>query len=121
MSSPASSTKTMYVRLTPRWHPLRFHPVQSRLWKSPARFKTIHAGRRSGKTELAKRYLVLCLHDCLKNRREWTDPRFFAAGPVRDQTKRIFWGDLKRMIPESWRRRTYEGDLCIITKWGAEA
>jgi hypothetical protein len=46
--------------LPARWQPLRPHVVQSQLWHSTARFRVVPAGRRSGKTELAKRRLVLC-------------------------------------------------------------
>jgi len=109
------------LRLTPRWRPLRYHREQSRLWYSLARFKTIRAGRRGGKTELAKRKLVKSLRDCLQNPdRPWDDPRFFAGAPVRDQAKKIFWNDLKSLVPRSWVSRVYDGDLCIRTRWNAE-
>ena len=35
--------------LPPRWEPMRPHAEQHRLWTSPARFKVVPAGRRSGK------------------------------------------------------------------------
>jgi hypothetical protein len=45
--------------LTARWTPLTYHAEQNRLKnKSKARFRVVPAGRRSGKTELAKRFLV---------------------------------------------------------------
>ena len=44
--------------LTPRWYPLREHAEQLRLLRSPARFRVVAAGRRSGKTERGKRRLV---------------------------------------------------------------
>lgn len=80
---------------TPRWTPLRYHPVQAKLWRSTARFNTVAAGRRSGKTELAKRKVV---------KAAWAgttfdDPRFFCGAPTRDQAKRIFWDDLKALSP----------------------
>src|ERR1700722_4764891 len=43
---------------TRRWVELRPHAEQLRLWHNQARFKLVPAGRRSGKTELAKRRLV---------------------------------------------------------------
>src|SRR5690349_58188 len=94
------------LKLTPRWRPLRYHPEQCRLERSPARFKIVPAGRRSGKTEIAKRELVLSLWDCYVKPRPWDDPRFFAAGPTRDQAKRIFWKDVKALTPPAWVAKT---------------
>jgi hypothetical protein len=108
------------LKLTPRWQPLRFHPEQCRLEESAARFKIVPAGRRSGKTEIAKRKSTLELWDCYVNPRPWPDPRFFCAAPTRDQAKRIFWKDFKALVPPRWVAKTYESDLCLITKWGAE-
>jgi len=78
-----------------RMYPLRAHPTQYRLATSTARFCVVPAGRRSGKTELAKRKLVKAAYAGTK----FTDARFFAGAPTRDQAKRIFWNDLKAMIP----------------------
>jgi hypothetical protein len=52
--------------------------------------------------------------------RPWPDPRYFAAAPTRDQAKRIFWKDLKALVPPGWIKRTYESDLCLITGFGSE-
>ncbi|MEC4606535.1 hypothetical protein, partial [Bacillus paranthracis] len=53
------------------------------------RFKVVPAGRRSGKTERAKRFVV---------REALRDPGpYFVAAPTRDQVKRIYWNDLKRL------------------------
>lgn len=113
--------KTRTLKLTKRWTPLRYHPEQSRLWQSKARFKVVPAGRRSGKTEIAKRHLVLSLWRDRTHRKPWADPRYFAAAPTRDQAKRIWWSDLKRMIPASWLAfPPLEGELKIVTKWGSE-
>ena len=77
--------------LTPRWTPLRYHPMQQSYWSSGHRFNTVPAGRRSGKTELAKRKLV---KSALAGT-PFDPPRFFAGAPTREQAKRIFWDDLK--------------------------
>lgn len=72
-----------------RWYPLTFHPVQARLATDHARFKVVAAGRRSGKTEHAKRYVV---------KQALTNPlHYFIAAPTRDQVKRIYWNDLKEL------------------------
>jgi hypothetical protein len=70
-----------------RWYPLKEHPIQSALVNDDVRFKVVPAGRRSGKTERAKRYIV---------REAMSKPgHYFVAAPTRDQVKRIYWGDLK--------------------------
>lgn len=103
--------------LTPRWYQLRPHPVQHRLVISKARFKVVPAGRRSGKTERAKRNIVR--QALLEDR--WPDARFFAAAPTRDQAKQIYWQDLKRMVP-SWAlaETPRESELMIRMVNGAE-
>ena len=106
--------------LTPRWYPLIPHPEHLRLINSPARFKVVPAGRRSGKTERAKRNLII---QALKESAEgkYGDYRYFAAGPTRDQAKQIFWNDLKAMIPKSLiGGRIRESELAIPLITGAE-
>lgn len=87
-----------------------------RLWTEGKRFAVAPSGRRSGKTELAKRKLVVSL----AKKRPWPDPRYFAAAPTREQAKRIFWKDLKALTPPEWIKKVYETDLCIGTKSGSE-
>jgi hypothetical protein len=68
----------------------------------------VPAGRRSGKTEIiGKRKLILAALNAHRKDlpfwyRPWPDPRFFAAAPTRDQVKRIYWQDLKNMIPSRY-------------------
>jgi len=76
----------------------------------------VPAGRRSGKTELAKRRLVTSL----PVKKDWPDPRYFAAAPTRMQAKMIFWKDLKALVPESWVARISESELRIETRFGSE-
>ena len=72
-----------------RWYPLRDHPVQRALVEDEVRFKVVPAGRRSGKTERVKRYMA---------RAAMQDPgNYFIAAPTRDQVKRIYWNDMKRL------------------------
>lgn len=101
-----------------RLYPLRSHPIHTRVRKEPYRFKVIPAGRRSGKTELAKRQLVISL---LSAYTSWDDPRYFAGAPTRDQAKRIYWSDLKAMVPKSlYSRAPRETDLTISSINGGE-
>jgi hypothetical protein len=81
----------MSDRHVARWYPLIDHPVQVALINEDVRFKVVPAGRRSGKTERAKRFIVkqaLAVPD-----------RYFVAAPTRDQVKRIYWQDLKLLSP----------------------
>ncbi len=103
--------------LTLRWTPLRYHPTQQAYWASPYRFNTVPAGRRSGKTELAKRKLV---KRALAGT-AFDPPRFFAGAPTREQAKRIFWDDLKALVPRHLlRARPSEVDLMIPLINGAQ-
>tara|TARA_R110000764_G_scaffold216959_1_gene303990 strand:- start:1442 stop:2758 length:1317 start_codon:yes stop_codon:yes gene_type:complete len=72
-----------------RWYELKDHPVQLALVdavKDGVRFPLVPAGRRSGKTERFKRFLV--------KQANKTVGAYFAAAPTHDQAKKIFWDDL---------------------------
>jgi hypothetical protein len=86
------------MKLGPRWTKLRHHPEQWRLWTSRARFRVVPAGRRSGKTELAKRFGVLqaCIED------EIADLRIGFGAPTHDQARDLYWEDLKALVPREF-------------------
>lgn len=95
---------------------MRPHAAQQAYRGSPARFNVVPAGRRSGKTELAKRKLVRAAlfgsdHD---------RPRYFAAAPTRDQAKRIYWTDLKALMPKQFVVDVSETELRISLVTNAE-
>src|SRR5690606_39780609 len=76
------------------------HPKQAAYYLSEARFNVCPAGRRSGKTAIAKRRLR-------RKALAWDGPlgtRFIAAAPTAAQAKRIYWSDMKLMFPK-WMRR----------------
>jgi len=103
--------------LPARWTQLRPHPAGEAYSNSPHRFNTVAAGRRSGKTERAKRKLVRKL---LSASTSW-EPRFFAGAPTRDQAKRIFWDDLKLLVPRYlMAERPSESELKIRLVTGGE-
>lgn len=84
-----------------RWYPLIDHPVQLQLVKAVSdgiRFPLVPAGRRSGKTERFKRFIVKFANK--------TKGMYFAAAPTHDQAKKIFWDDLKAFSLSSTHRRT---------------
>ncbi|MEK9721892.1 MAG: hypothetical protein VW405_00225, partial [Rhodospirillaceae bacterium] len=100
--------------LPPRWGQLRYHPEQARLKNSPARFKLIEAGRRSGKTELAKRDEIETA----------AAPPFLDhfgcfMAPTRDQVRDIYWDDLKRLSPPWLVANVSESRLTITYKTSA--
>lgn len=75
-----------------RWYPLKDHPVQLALIAavgSGIRFPLVPAGRRSGKTERFKRFLVKQANRIVG--------MYFAAAPTHAQAKKIFWDDLKKL------------------------
>jgi hypothetical protein len=99
-----------------RWYDLIAHPVQLELVAavpSGVRFPLVPAGRRSGKTERFKRFLV---HQA--NR---VPGPYFAAAPTHDQAKKIFWDDLKAFSLSSMhRKRPSESDRIIYMPNGSE-
>ena len=91
--------------LTERWTKLDYHAEQQRLWNSSCRFRIAHAGRRAGKTELAKRFLI-------KKALQFDLPqgRFVLGAPTHRQAVDIFWDDTIAMIP---RWALYNGSRSI--------
>jgi len=105
------------IPLSKRNYPLRPHYTQSCLFHSQSRFNVVPAGRRSGKSELSKRKLVEKAFSPWKSE----PPRYFAAAPTYNQAKRIFWQDLKELIPPPLRsKQPSEGNLIIYCISGAE-
>lgn len=96
-----------------RLYPLRPHPVQAQLMSSTNRFVVVPAGRRSGKTELAKRKLV---REALAPS-GYPDARYFAAAPTRDQAKAIYWYDLKAMFPRQLMAEVPRESELTISLW----
>lgn len=88
-----------------------------RLWNDRTRFKLVPAGRRSGKTELAKRRLVEHLFRKTFHGRPGC---YFAAAPTQAQAERIFWRDIKSLIHRDWIEKISEVNLQIVTTLGSE-
>lgn len=101
--------------LTEAWTTLRPHAVQSRFWRSSARFRAVAAGRRSGKTELARRRVVYWLGV----KKPWPDPLYFYALPTREQARRVAWPALKALVPGHWQPKISETELSIETVFGS--
>jgi hypothetical protein len=99
-----------------RWYPLIDHEIQLSLVAAVPngiRFPLVPAGRRSGKTERFKRFLVkyAMSHVGL----------YFAAAPTHAQVKKIFWKDLKDLsLSATHQRRPSESELIIYLPNGSE-
>lgn len=100
-----------------RWYELTEHPVQRALVEAVSRgvrFPVVPAGRRSGKTERAKRFLA-------KQAMQHPGKRFFAAAPTRDQVKKIYWQDMKLLTFSSTHDHApSESELILFLPNGAE-
>jgi hypothetical protein len=101
--------------LPERWTELRPHPVQHAYYRSRSRFNAVAAGRRSGKTELARRRVVRYL--CVQ--KPWPDPLYFYALPTRAQAHLVAWPALKALVPAHWEPDVSESEMSIGTKFGS--
>lgn len=92
------------------WFPLRPSVSQWKLWNCKARFKTVVAGRGSGKSLLAKRNLVLAARR--------TRGLYFYTLPTHMQAKRVAWEDLKGLaytMGSSWGSEVIEVNETLLT------
>lgn len=80
------------------WTTFRYHPVQAALWTYTGRFAAIVAGRRSGKTDLCRRKLVLQL----PIKKPWPDPRYYFILPTYRQAEEVAWEKIKELVPPAW-------------------
>ena len=97
-----------------RWYPLKGIDIQLSLVADKTRFIVVPAGRRSGKTERAKRKII---KECMRNPNEL----YFLAAPTYQQVKKIFWEDVKKMALTSLlHRKPSESNLIIYFNNGTE-
>lgn len=100
-----------------RWYLLDDHPVQLALIDAVSngvRFPVVPAGRRSGKTERAKRFVAKM---AMRNAGEM----YFIAAPTRDQVKKIYWADMKHLCLTSMcSKPPSETDLIIFLDNGTQ-
>lgn len=90
-----------------RWYPLTDHPTQLALINERVRFPVVPAGRRSGKTERFKRFIA---KEAMRNPGEL----YFIAAPTRDQVKKIYWDDMKKLcLTATFPRKPGESELKI--------
>ncbi len=100
-----------------RWYALKPHPMQLALLaavENGVRFPIVPAGRRSGKTERAKRFVS-------RQAMWYPNEKYFLGAPTRDQAKKIWWDDMKLLtLSASHLRRPSESDLKIFMPNGTE-
>ncbi|MCK4826684.1 hypothetical protein KA005_63695 [bacterium] len=99
-----------------RWYPLNDHKAQLELVNAVpngVRFPLVPAGRRSGKTERFKRFIVKYAMSHIG--------LYYAAAPTHTQVKKIFWKDLKAFSLSSTHQRSpSESELIIYLPNGSE-
>jgi Terminase large subunit, T4likevirus-type, N-terminal len=111
------SSTVVLERQRARWYELIPHPVQLKLLlavENGIRFPIVPAGRRSGKTERAKRFIA-------RQALWYPNERYFAAAPTYAQAKKIWWNDLKALTFSAVHtKRPSESDLIIFMPNGTE-
>lgn len=113
----------MADNLTPRWYPLNYVSSYDDLYNGLARFKVVPAGRRSGKTELAKRFMYTGndrFRGALTYDLAFDDGWYVITAPTHKQAKRIFWKDMKMLCPAWAKVKTLESELTIRLYNGVE-
>jgi len=82
---------------------LTLHPKQMLVYKSGARFRVVVAGRRWGKTQLAKTLMITRAK--VRKRKIWY------VAPTYKMAKQIMWSDLLEAIPRKWIKKVNETRL----------
>jgi len=102
--------------LNPGESKVKLHPKQWAYYHSQARFNVASAGRRSGKTDIAKRRIFS------KSMRHQKYPRtrYLVGAPTHQQAKNIYWEDLKTIFKPWTRSRIIESELKIPLFNGAD-
>lgn len=86
------------------------------VFRCPARWRVLAAGRRFGKTFLAGRVMLALSQERARVR---PDPLVWYLAPTYRQAKQALWRTLKRMSKPYWLRRPNETELSIELRWGA--
>lgn len=87
---------------------LYLHPKQVEVFVHPARFRVVVAGRRWGKTQLAK--VTMMQYAQIKKRLIWY------VAPSYRMAKQIMWPELMESIPKKWIKKVNETTLTVTLK-----
>ena len=97
------------------WPKLRHHAVQHSLYTDNIRFPVVQAGRGSGKTLIAKRFMVRQLPII----KPWESPMYAYALPTYSQAKRVAWDSILELIPKDWISKVSVSEMLIKTVFGS--
>lgn len=89
---------------------LYLHPKQLVVYRHKSRFKVVVAGRRWGKTQLARTCLISFAR--IRKRLVWY------VAPSYRMAKQIMWPELIDSIPAKWLKKVNETTLTIVLKNG---
>ena len=89
-------------KISPR---LKLHPGQAAVFENQSRFKVVVAGRRWGKTQLAKTSIINAAR--IKKRLIWY------IAPTYRMAKQIMWQEMLDSVPRKWIRRINETSMTI--------
>ncbi len=89
---------------------LYLHPKQLVVYRHKSRFKVVVAGRRWGKTQLARTCLISFAR--VKRRLIWY------VAPSYRMAKQIMWPELMESIPAKWIKKVNETTLTIVLRNG---
>jgi hypothetical protein len=90
---------------------VKLHKGQLDVANDPHRFKIISAGRRWGKSVLARMIVLKWATESVGN--------YFIVSPTYKQAKMIHWRDIVKEIPSSWIEKKNEVELSIQLKNGS--
>lgn len=105
---PKKGSVAVKAAFTPAPNTLYLHPKQVEVFRHPARFRVVVAGRRWGKTQLAK--IAIMSRATLKKKLIWY------VAPSYRMAKQIMWPELIESIPKKWIKRINETTLTIVLK-----
>lgn len=113
MTTPLATERTPIARgirtaFVPELNTLYLHPKQIEVFRHHARFRVVVAGRRWGKTQLAK--VAILDFAKVKKRLIWY------VAPSYRMAKQIMWPELVESIPKRWIKKINETTLSIVLK-----
>lgn len=85
---------------------LKLHNAQAQVFRHPARFRVLVAGRRFGKTHLARTEIIRAAKG--KGRK-----LIWYVAPTFSMAREIMWDELLDALPEAWIKKTHETRLEI--------
>jgi hypothetical protein len=90
-------------------HEMLLHPKQAEVHAFPARFKVVTAGRRWGKTALARFTLI---QQAIGGPRR----KVWYVAPSYRMAKQIMWDELVESIPRQWIKKVHHTEMWVMLK-----